>query len=245
MAEWGADFDAAQAATLAGLTSMDEGEAGGAFFQTDTLGAARVDFDGMAAAEQGGSGSGSEDEDDEAGGLARGRIAGAWLAALYCGAVGCVLGMPLPPLDSLTTGRMVPPRSYQGFTIPYPLLPPAAEGMSEGSSGEEGSDDEDEDAMDEGEAAPAAKRQRGAAAAAQNAQLYGEAGQFNPHAARAEKKQRKKGAALRQAWAEVEAAAAGEGGNDDYDFEADWGAEGGAGSNPFAQLGDGEGSDEE
>ena len=101
--------------------------------------------------------------------------------------------------------------------------------------------------MDEGEAAPAAKRQRGAAAASQNVQLYGEAGQFNPHAARAEKKQRKKGAALRQAWAEVEAeaAAAGEGGNDDYDFEADWGAEGGAGSNPFAQLGDGEGSDEE
>ncbi len=101
--------------------------------------------------------------------------------------------------------------------------------------------------MDEAEAGPAAKRQRGAAAAAQNAQLYGEAGQYNPHAARAEKKQRKKGAALRQAWAEVEAeaAAAGEGGNEDYDFQADWGQDGGAGSNPFAQLGDGEGGDDE
>lgn len=121
----------------------------------------------------------------------------------------------------------------------------AAEGMSEGSSGEEGSDGEG-DAMDEAEAGPAAKRQRGAAAA-QNAQLYGEAGQYNPHAARAEKKQRKKGAALRQAWAEVEAeaAAAGEGGNEDYDFQADWGQDGGAGSNPFAQLGDGEGGDDE
>ena len=74
VAEWGADFDAAQAATLAGLTSMDEGEAGGAFFQTDTLGAARVDFDGMEAAEAGGSGSGSEEEEEEdAGGLAGSR----------------------------------------------------------------------------------------------------------------------------------------------------------------------------
>ncbi len=70
VAEWGADFDAAEAATLAGLASMEaEGEAGGAFFQTDTLGAARVDFDGMAAADEGGSGSGSEEE-DETGGLA-------------------------------------------------------------------------------------------------------------------------------------------------------------------------------
>lgn len=64
--------------------------------------------------------------------------------------------------------------------------------------------------MDEGEAGPSAKRQRGAAAAAQNAQLFAEAGQFNPHAARAERKARKKGAVLRQAWAEAEAEAGGE-----------------------------------
>ncbi|KAL4420634.1 hypothetical protein ABPG75_010290 [Micractinium tetrahymenae] len=178
---WGADFDVDQSSTLAGLAPMEggPGSGAGAFFQTDTLGAAVVDLDGMAAAdEEGGSGSGSE-EDDE------------------------------------------------------------AEGMS-GSDAEEGDEQEEEgDMVDEGDA-PAAKRQRGAAAAAQNAQLFGEAGQFNPHAARAERKARKKSAALRQAWAEAEAAgaAAGEAGGDDYDFEADWGQEAAGGNNPFAQLGE-------
>ncbi len=122
----------------------------------------------------------------------------------------------------------------------------SAEGMS-GSDGEEGEEEGAGDMMDEGDA-PAAKRQRGAAAA-QNAQLFGEAGQFNPHAARAEKKARKKSAALRQAWAEAEAAgiAAGEAGGDDYDFEADWGEDAAGGNNPFAQLGEegSDGSDEE
>ncbi|KAL4451438.1 hypothetical protein ABPG77_009510 [Micractinium sp. CCAP 211/92] len=183
---WGADFDVDQSSTLAGLAPMEGGPAGGAFFQTDTLGAAHVDLDGMAEAaeEEGGSGSGSEDDE--------------------------------------------------------------AEGMS-GSDGEEGEEEGAGDMMDEGDA-PAAKRQRGAAAA-QNAQLFGEAGQFNPHAARAEKKARKKSAALRQAWAEAEAAgiAAGEAGGDDYDFEADWGEDAAGGNNPFAQLGEegSDGSDEE
>lgn len=113
-------------------------------------------------------------------------------------------------------------------------------------SGSDVEEDEEEgeggDVMDEGDA-PAAKRQRGAASA-QNAQLFSEAGQFNPHAARAERKARKKSAALRQAWAEAEAAgaAAGETGGDDYDFEADWGEDGAGGKNPFAQLNE-EGSD--
>lgn len=180
---WGADFDVDQSSTLAGLAPMEGGPAGGAgaFFQTDTLGAAMVDLDGMAAAEEEEEGSSGSEEDEE------------------------------------------------------------AEGMS-GSDVEEGEEEEGGDAMDEGDA-PAAKRQRGAAAA-QNAQLFGEAGQFNPHAARAEKKARKKSAALRQAWAEAEAAgaAAGEAGGEDYDFEADWGEDAAGGNNPFAQLGE-EGSD--
>lgn len=127
-----------------------------------------------------------------------------------------------------------------------PARPPAAEGMSEGE-GEEEEEEEggrDGDAMDEGE--PTAKRQRGAAAA-QNAQLFAEAGQFNPHAARAERKARKKGAALRQAWAEVDAEAgpAAVAGGEDYDFEADWSKGGEGSANPFAKLEDGGDSGDE
>lgn len=109
-----------------------------------------------------------------------------------------------------------------------------------------GSDGEEEargppggEAMDEAEAAPSAKRQRGAASAAQNVQLFAEAGQFNPHAARAERRQRKKGKLMRQAGGE-DGGGGGAAADEEYDFEADWQAEAGGGrSNPFAQLGSG------
>jgi hypothetical protein len=69
---WGADFVADQSASLAALRSVEDGagSGGAAFFQADTLGAVRVDLDGMAAADDAsGSGSGSdEDEDSGAGG---------------------------------------------------------------------------------------------------------------------------------------------------------------------------------
>jgi hypothetical protein len=147
--------------------------AGGVFFQTDTLGAANVDMDGMEQQAEAGSG-GSGSEEDEA--------------------------------------------------------------MS-GSDGEEGSEEEGpsvNDAMDEAEAAPAAKRPRGGEAAAQNARLFAEAGQFNPHAARAERKRRKKGSLAPAAGEEAaEGAVAAE-----YDFQEDWDAAAAAGGNSFAQLGE-------
>lgn len=122
-----------------------------------------------------------------------------------------------------------------------------SDGAGEGGA-EEGPSGSDE--MDEAEAAPSAKRQRGGEAAAQNAQLYGEAGQFNPRKAKAAKKQAKRGALMRQAGAEVDAEEEQEAGaapvaDAEYDFGADWGAEagGGAGSNPFAELGSGSGSE--
>jgi nuclear GTP-binding protein len=120
-----------------------------------------------------------------------------------------------------------------------------------GSYEEPGSEEGDEggsDAMDEAEAVPAAKRQRGAAAAAQNVQLFAEEGQFNPHAARAERKQRKKGRLMRQTTAEAAAdeganGSKGGGGEDaEYDFQEDWGPEA-SGGNPFAQLGSGSGEE--
>lgn len=48
---------------------MEGGPAGGAgaFFQTDTLGTARVDLDGMATVNEDGSGSGSDDDEDAGG----------------------------------------------------------------------------------------------------------------------------------------------------------------------------------
>lgn len=74
---WGADFDVDQSSTLAGLAPMEGGPAGGAgaFFQTDTLGAAMVDLDGMAAAEEEEEGSSGSEEDEEAGGCLGG---GGW-----------------------------------------------------------------------------------------------------------------------------------------------------------------------
>lgn len=70
--------------------------------------------------------------------------------------------------------------------------------MSEGGSDDEGAGAGPSggggDEMDEGDGPPAAKRQArgGTAAARQNAQLYGQEGQFNPKAAKAERKRRKK-----------------------------------------------------
>ena len=111
-----------------------------------------------------------------------------------------------------------------------------AEAMS-GSDGEEGGEEgglSGSDAMDEAEAAPAAKRPRGGEAAAQNARLFAEAGQFNPHAARAERKRRKKGSLAPAAGEEAaEGAVAAE-----YDFQEDWDAAAAAGGNSFAQLGE-------
>lgn len=76
-----------------------------------------------------------------------------------------------------------------------------------------GSDVEsDEDEMDEGDG-PMMTRGGKEGKKAQNVQLYGEKGQFNPHAARAERKRRKRGGKGK----EIE-----EEDDDQYDFEADW-----------------------
>ena len=82
-----------------------------------------------------------------------------------------------------------------------------------GSEGEGDPSSNGQDAMDEGEAAAPPPRAP-SARAKQNTQLYASEGQFNPHAARAERKRRKKAAAR--------------GGDEAYDwnehFEADAGA---------------------
>ena len=99
-------------------------------------------------------------------------------------------------------------------------------------SGSEEESESDEDAMDDGEA-PAARVTR-SGKAAQNAQLYGQKGQFNPHAARAEKKRAKKiGGGLSH----------GVDSDSDFDFEDDF--EDAKHDNAFAQLADGSESDEE
>ena len=134
--QWGADFNAdevfqaEQSAVVAGLPSLDD-QAAGRFFQTQTVGGARVDLEGLDA--------GWEEEDGE---------------------------------EEEADG----------------------EGMSEGGSEEEegglpASGSDQGDGMDEGEALAPRGADVAAAAHRQNKQLYNEAaGQFNPHAARAERK---------------------------------------------------------
>ena len=66
VAAWGSEFDVDQSAALAGLRGMEEGGGGGgAFFQTDTLGTACIDLEGLKLAEEEEGGSGSEDDDDD------------------------------------------------------------------------------------------------------------------------------------------------------------------------------------
>lgn len=77
---WGAAFDADQSATLAGLRSMDAGEGADAFFQTDTLGAAHVDLEGMQQVDEAGSSSSDEEQEGEAGELRGPGSEGTWHA---------------------------------------------------------------------------------------------------------------------------------------------------------------------
>lgn len=74
------------------------------------------------------------------------------------------------------------------------LLTRCAGSMSDDEEDEEGGSEEEGEEMDEEDGPPAAKRQaKGSGASAkQNAQLYGQEGQFNPRAAKAERKRRKK-----------------------------------------------------
>lgn len=98
------------------------------------------------------------------------------------------------------------------------------------SESEEESDD-DGDAMDDGEGPSAPVTRSGKAA--QNAQLYGQKGQFNPHAARAEKKRVKK------------VGGGSQGANSDSDFDFDDDFEDAKHENAFAKLAGGEDEEEE
>jgi nuclear GTP-binding protein len=164
--DWGASFDAEavfaaeSSAVIAGLPSLE----GGAFFQTQSVGAAHIDLDGMAREEK------AEAEAEEMGGS-------------------------------------------------------GSEDDAGGSGG---------DAMDAAEAGPAPGAKTRAAREKQNVQLYAHTGQLNPHAARADRKRRKKGGDD----GEAEAAPA-----QDYDFGADWGTA--AEGNPFDQLAEGSDSEAE
>lgn len=96
--------------------------------------------------------------------------------------------------------------------------------MSGSEEESEEESDEDEDAMDDGEG-PSVRVTR-SGKAAQNAQLYGQKGQFNPHAARAEKKRAKK----------IGGGSQGVNSDSDFDFEDDF--EDAKHDNAFAKLAD-------
>ncbi|GAB4820326.1 hypothetical protein N2152v2_007372 [Parachlorella kessleri] len=113
--------------------------------------------------------------------------------------------------------------------------------LGNGMEGEDGGGNSSAEEMDEGDGPPA-KRARGAGAGAakQNAVLYAQEGQFNPRAAKAERKRRKKeGADQRQ----QRGAGDEEGGDSDYDFEADWRAV--KTGNAFEHIADAGTSDED